>query len=255
MLQLSKPLVFFDIESTGINISHDRIIEIYLVKVLPDEQEIHLHEFFNPGIPIPKEATAVHGISDEDVKDKPSFAEKAHAIKNFIGDSDFAGFNSNKFDVPILVEEFYRAGLEFDLDKRKCIDIMRIFHVMEPRNLAAAYKFYCNSNLENAHSAKFDTLATRDILKAQILRYPALDATVEGLHKLSAQGNAADLAGRIVYNDKHQEVFNFGKHKGKLVKEVLKKEPSYYDWMVQGDFAANTKAVLTRIRLSIINEA
>jgi DNA polymerase-3 subunit epsilon len=254
MLQLHKPLIFFDIESTGINTSKDRIIEIYLIKMLPDGSEVHLHEFYNPGIPIPAEATAIHGIKDEDVKDKPSFAEKAHELKQFLHDSDFAGFNSNKFDVPLLVEEFYRAGTEFDIEKRKFVDIMRIFHTMEPRNLAAAFKFYCNKELENAHSAKYDTLATLDILKAQLIKYPDLDKNVEGLHKISAQGNQADLAGRIVYNEKNQEVFNFGKHKGKLVKDVFKKEPSYYDWMVQSDFTANTKAVLTRIRLSMLNE-
>jgi DNA polymerase-3 subunit epsilon len=253
-IQLTKPLVFFDIESTGISTSKDRIIEIYFIKLLPDEKEVHLHEYYNPGIPIPAEATAIHGITDEFVKDKPSFAEKAHQLKHFLDDCDFAGFNSNKFDVPLLVEEFYRSGIELDIDKRKFVDVMRIFHMMEPRNLAAAFKFYCNQDLENAHSAKYDTQATFDILKAQINRYPDLDKSIDGLHKLSAQNNQVDLAGRIIYNEKNEEVFNFGKHKGKLVKEVFKKEPSYYDWMVQSDFPANTKNILTKIRLSMIGE-
>jgi DNA polymerase-3 subunit epsilon len=254
-INLHKPLVFFDIESTGINTFKDRIIELYLIKLMPDGSEQHLHEYFNPGMPIPPEATAIHGITDEFVKDKPLFEAKVHDLKNFFHNCDFAGFNSNKFDVPLLVEEFYRAGVEFELENRKFVDAMRIFHVMEPRNLAAAFKFYCNRDLDNAHSAKYDTIATFEILKAQIERYPDLGNTVDELHKKSAQGNQVDLAGRIIYNEKQQEVFNFGKYKGRLVKEVLKKDPSYYDWMVQNDFAANTKAVLTRIRLSMINES
>jgi len=253
-LNLSRPLVFFDLETTGISTSKDRIIEIYLIKLMPDGSENHLHEFYNPGIPIPEEATAIHGITNEDVKDKPKFMDKAHQLVSFFENTDFAGFNSNKFDVPLLVEEFYRAGVEFDLENRKFVDAMRIFHAKEPRNLAAAFKFYCNLDLENAHSAKYDTIATFEILKAQLERYTDLDNTVEGLHKMSLQNDQVDLAGRIIYNEKKQEVFNFGKHKGKLVKEVFKKEPSYYDWMVQSDFPANTKNVLTKIRLSMLGE-
>jgi len=254
MIELHRPLVFFDLETTGISVSKDRIIEIYLIKIMPDQSETHLHELYNPGIPIPAEATAIHGISDEDVKDKPNFSERAHELRTFLEHCDFAGFNSNKFDVPLLVEEFYRAGVEFDIDKRRYIDAMRIFHTMEPRNLSAAYKFYCDKNLENAHSAKYDTLATLDILKAQLTRYPDMDCSIEGLHKLSAQNNQVDLAGRIIFNDQKQEIFNFGKHKGRLVKDVLKKEPSYYEWIMQSDFAANTKQVLTKIRLSMLND-
>lgn len=251
---ITKSLVFFDIESTGISTSKDRIVEIYLIKLKPDGTEDHLHEYYNPGIPIPAEATEIHGITDEFVKDKPSFMEKANELKQFLEHCDFAGFNSNKFDVPLLVEEFYRAGIEFEIDNRKFVDAMKIFHVMEPRNLAAAFKFYCHKDLENAHSAKYDTMATFDILKAQLEHYPNLDKTVDGLHKLSAQKDQVDLAGRIIYNEKKEEVFNFGKHKGKLVKEVFKREPSYYDWMVQNDFPANTKNVLTKIRLSMLGE-
>lgn len=202
---ITKPLVFFDIESTGISTSKDRIVEIYLIKLKPDGTEDHLHEYYNPGIPIPAEVTAIHGITDEFVKDKPSFMEKANELKQFLEHCDFAGFNSNKFDVPLLVEEFYRAGIEFEIDNRKFVDAMKIFHVMEPRNLAAAFKFYCHKDLENAHSAKYDTMATFDILKAQLERYPDLDKSVEGLHKLSAQNGQVDLAGRIVYNDKKKK--------------------------------------------------
>ena len=254
MLRLTKPLVFFDLETTGVSITKDRILEIYLIKLLPDEKEIHLHEFFNPGIPIPPEATAIHGITDEDVKDKPSFSEKAHELRSFLEHCDFAGFNSNKFDVPLLFEEFFRAGVEFDLEKRKFVDVMRIFHMMEPRNLEAAVRFYCHRELENAHSAKHDTIATFDVLRAQLDRYPVLEPTVDGLHKMTAQNNLVDLAGRMVYDEQRREVFNFGKHKGKLVREVLKREPSYYDWIVQSDFAANTKQALTRIRLSMLQD-
>lgn len=253
-LTLTKPLVFFDIESTGISTSKDRIIEIYLIKLKPDGSEDHMHEYYNPGIPIPAEATAVHGITDDFVKDKPLFLERANALKQFLEHCDFAGFNSNKFDVPLLVEEFYRAGIEFEIENRKFVDAMKIFHVKEPRNLAAAFQFYCNKALDNAHSAKFDTMATLEILRAQLERYPDLEANVESLHNLSAQKDLVDLAGRIVYNEKKEEIFNFGKHKGKLVREIFKKEPSYYDWMVQNDFPANTKNVLTKIRLSMLGE-
>ena len=252
-LILNKPLVLFDLETTEISLTRDRIIEIYLIRLMPDGREMHHHEFFNPGMPIPPEATAIHGITDDDVKDKPFFSDKANELKQFIDSADLAGFNSNKFDVPILVEEFLRAGIDFEFEKRNLIDVMRIFHVMEPRNLAAALRFYCNREIENAHSAKYDTIATLDVLKAQMERYPDLDHSAEGLHKLSAQSDMVDLAGRIVYNENREEVFNFGKHKGKKVREVFKKEPSYYDWMIQSDFSAQTKKILTRIRLSMID--
>lgn len=251
---LKKPLVFFDLETTGISTSKDRIIELYLLKIMPDESENHFHQFFNPGIPIPPEATAVHGIKDEDVKNEPSFAEKADEVNLFLENCDFAGFNSNKFDVPILVEEFYRAGLELNIEERKFIDVMRIFHTMEPRNLSAAYKFYCLNELDNAHSAKFDTIATFDIFKAQLERYPNIDKTVEGLHKLSASNGQVDLAGRIIMNSKNEEIFNFGKHKGKRVIDVFKTEPSYYNWIMDSDFAVDTKNKITKIRLRMFGE-
>ncbi|MCB9252845.1 MAG: 3'-5' exonuclease [Flavobacteriales bacterium] len=254
MLELKNPLIIFDIESTGVNTFKDRIIEIYLIKIFPDLSEEHLHFYFNPGIPIPAEATAIHGIRDEDVKDMPNFTEKAHQLNSFFEKCDLGGFNSNKFDVPILVEEFYRAGIQFELEKRKFVDVMRIYHTMEPRNLSAAYKYYCDKELDNAHSAKYDTIATYEILKAQIEKYPELDSNTDALHEISIQGNLVDLAGRIAYNEKKEEVFNFGKHKGKPVREVFKKESSYYDWMMQSEFPANTKNILTRIRLSMLKE-
>lgn len=251
--ELKNPLIFFDLETTGISTSKDRIIELYLIKVMPDQSEIHFHEFFNPGISIPPEATAIHGITNEDVKDKPKFVDKADSINYFIANCDFAGFNSNKFDVPILVEEFYRAGIELNIENRKFIDVMRIFHTMEPRNLSAAYKFYCDKNFENAHSAKFDTMATYDIFKAQLEKYSEIDKTIEGLHKLSASNGQVDLAGRIILNQKNEEIFNFGKHKGKRVIDVFKTEPSYYNWIMESDFAVNTKNVITKIRLNMMN--
>ncbi|NUM32384.1 MAG: 3'-5' exonuclease [Bacteroidetes bacterium] len=251
---LKKPIVFFDLETTGISTSKDRIIELFILKIMPDESEFQLHQFFNPGIPISAEATAVHGITDEDVKNEPSFAEKADELILFLENCDFAGFNSNKFDVPILVEEFYRVGIELNIDERKFIDIMRIFHTMEPRNLSAAYRFYCDKEIDKAHSAKFDTLATFHIFKAQLDKYSNIDKTVEGLHKLSASSGQVDLAGRIIMNAKNEEIFNFGKHKGKKVIDVFKTEPSYYNWIMDSDFAIDTKNKFTKIRLRMLGE-
>lgn len=253
-LKLKRPLVIFDLETTGINTASDRIVEICMIKVFPEGHEELRTYRINPGIPIPPQATAVHGISDEDVADKPTFKMLAAELHQFLQECDFGGFNSNKFDFPMLVEEFYRAGMEFEVEKRKFIDAQRIFHVKEPRNLTAAYKFYCNRDLENAHSAEADTLATWAILKAQIERYEDLPADIEGLHKMSGQNNLADLAGRFVYNDKGDIIFNFGKHRNKMVKDVLRDEPGYYNWMMDGDFPMQTKNVLTRIRLSMRNE-
>lgn len=248
-LQLHKPLVIFDLETTGINTSKDRIIELFMIKVMPDGSRVDYYQRFNPGVPIPPDSTAIHGITDADVAHEPLFAAKAHDINNFLNNCDFAGFNSNKFDFPMLVEEFFRAGVEFDTLKRKFIDAQRIFHLMEPRNLAAAYKFYCNRTLDNAHSAKADTEATWEIIQAQLNHYPTLENNIDFLHKFSGQSNLVDLAGRIVYNDKGQATFNFGKHRGKTVAEVLKSEPSYYEWMMNGDFPMQTKKVLTQLRL------
>lgn len=248
-LVLKKPLVIFDLETTGINVSHDRIIDLFLIKSMPDGTELNYYKRLNPGIPIPEESSAIHGIYQKDVVDAPTFGDIAHELNRFIGDADFAGFNSNRFDFPLLVEEFYRAGVDFQTEKRKFIDAQRIFHVKEPRNLAAAYRFYCDKSLENAHSAEADTVATWEIIKAQVERYDDLTPTVDFLHSFSGQSDFVDLAGRIKLNKQGDACFAFGKHKGKEVARVFKSEPSYYDWMMNGDFPENTKRVITRLML------
>lgn len=252
-IQLTRPLVIFDLETTGININRDRIVEISLLKVFPNGTEELRTYRVNPQVPIPKEASAVHGIYDEDVADKPSFKQLAPELNSFLELCDFGGFNSNKFDFPLLVEEFYRADIEFETNNRKFIDVQRIFHKMEPRNLSAAYKFYCDKSLENAHSAEADTIATWQVLQAQIERYDQLPNDIKGLHEMSGQGNNVDLAGRFVYNNDNIPVFNFGKHKGRPVSDVLTREPSYYNWMMDGDFPLQTKRVLTELRLKMLN--
>ena len=221
-LILKRPLVIFDLETTGINTAADRIVEICMIKVFPEGQEEMRTYRINPEMPIPPQATAVHGISDEDVADKPTFKSLANELNNFLKECDFGGFNSNKFDFPMLVEEFYRTGIEFEVEKRRFIDAQRIFHFKEPRNLKAAYKFYCDMDLENAHSAEADTMATWAVLKAQIERYEDLPNEIDGLHRMSGQNNLADLAGRFIKNEQEEILFNFGKHKGKPVKQVLK---------------------------------
>ncbi|MES2382221.1 MAG: 3'-5' exonuclease [Bacteroidota bacterium] len=248
-LNLKRPLVIFDLETTGISISTDRIVEMATVKIAVDGTEEVRTQRFNPTIPIPAEVSAIHGIFDEDVKDMPLFAEKAKEYTEYFKGCDFGGFNSNKFDFPMLVEEMLRAGVEFETEGRKFVDVQRIFHQMEQRTLSAAYKFYCDKTLENAHSAEADTLATLEVLKAQIARYESLGNDMESLHKVSGQGNLVDLAGRIVLNDKGLEVFNFGKHKGKSVAEVFKNEPGYYQWMMDNDFSLDTKRKLTKIKM------
>ena len=254
-LILNRPLLIFDLETTGLQISTDRIVELYFIKIMPDGEEKHLHQLLNPGIPIPPEISALHGIYDSDVKDKPTFAEKAGVLKDFIGNSDFGGFNSNKFDFPMLVQEFHRAEIEFSISDRKFVDAQRIFHAMEPRNLSAAYRFYCQKELENAHSAKADTIATWEVIKRQLEVYPQLENDIDTLNKISGQDKLVDLAGRIVRNEAGNEVFNFGKHRGKTVEEILKKEPSYYDWMMNGDFPENTKRVMTELRLKMFGKS
>lgn len=251
MLNLRRPLVVFDLETTGISVTQDRIVEACLLKIYPDMREELRTYRINPGIPIPSGATAVHGISDADVADKPRFTDLAKEIHGFLIECDFGGFNSNKFDFPMIVEEFFRAGIEFDVPQCMFIDAQRIYHMKEPRNLSAAYKFYCNRELENAHSAEADTIATWQVIKAQLEKYPDLPSDIEGLHKITGQNLLADLAGRLVLNEKGEILFNFGKHRGKLVKDVLKTESGYYHWMMDGDFPQQTKNVLTRIRQSI----
>ena len=224
-----------------------------MLKVFPNGTEELRTYRVNPQIPIPKEASSVHGIYDEDVADKPSFKQLAPELNSFLELCDFGGFNSNKFDFPLLVEEFYRADIEFEINNRKFIDVQRIFHKMEPRNLTAAYKFYCDRTLENAHSAEADTIATWQVLQAQIKKYEQLPNDIKGLHEISGQGNNVDLAGRFVFNNENIPVFNFGKHKGRPVSDVLTREPSYYNWMMDGDFPLQTKRVLTELRLKMLN--
>lgn len=224
-IKLKNPLVIFDIESTGIDIVKDRIIEITYLKVFPDDREEQKTYRVNPGIPIPAKSTQIHGISDEDVKDCPSFGEVARSIANVLEGADIAGYNSNRFDIPLLAEEFLRYDVEIDLRKRKFVDAQVIFHKMEQRTLSAAFKFYCNKDLENAHSSAADTRATFEILEAQIERYQNLENDIEALSKFSAHNQNADYAGRIIYNEAGYEIFNFGKYKGQLVEDVLKKIP------------------------------
>ena len=248
-LNLKNPLVFFDLETTGVNIVKDRIIEISFVKVCPNGQEICKTRRINPGMPIPPESTAIHGITDEDVKDCHTFKEIAKSLAAQIKGCDLAGYNSNRFDIPLLAEEFIRAGVDIDLNRRKFVDVQTIYHKMEQRTLAAAYKFYCNKDLNNAHTAEADTMATYEVLKAQLDRYPELQNDIDFLSKYSSYNNNVDFAGRMIYNDKGEEVFNFGKYKGQLVTDVLRRDPNYYEWIINGDFALNTKKILTEIKL------
>jgi len=248
-LELRNPIVFLDLETTGIDPSKDRIVEISLLKAGIDGMYEVKTRRINPGIPIPHQATAVHGITDEDVKDCPRFREIAKSLAAYIEGCDFGGYNSNKFDIPILVEEFLRAGIDVDFKKRRLVDVQNIFHIKEQRTLLAAYRFYCGKELENAHSAEADTLATYEILMAQLDRYPDLQNDIAFLADFSSRGEWADYAGRIAYNEKGEEVFTFGKHKGRLVTEVFRTEPTYYTWMMDGDFPEYTKKVITEIRL------
>jgi DNA polymerase-3 subunit epsilon len=249
-LALRNPIVFLDLETTGVDAAKDRIIEISLVKVMPDGSREVKTRRLNPGIPIPPEATAVHHITDQDVKDCPSFREVAKSLAAWIEGADLAGFNSNKFDIPLLAEEFLRAGVDVDLKKRKAVDVQNIFHKLEPRTLTAAYKFYCGKDLEGAHGAEADTLATLEVLEGQLDKYPdELKNDIAFLADFSTRDTCADYAGRIVYDDKGREVFSFGKHRGRAVSEVFRDEPSYYSWMMNGDFPEYTKKVITEIKL------
>ena len=253
-LNLTKPLAFIDLETTGLNIASDRIVEISIVKVHPNGNKDIVTRRVNPTIPISTESTSIHGISDDDVKNEPTFKQMAKELANFIEGCDLAGYNSNKFDIPMLAEEFLRAEVDFDITKRNLVDVQNIFHKMEQRTLAAAYKFYCDKDLVDAHSAEADTIATIEILLAQVEKYDSLENNVAFLSEFSKATNNVDLLGRIVYDKNNVEVFNFGKHKGKAVLEVLEKEPGYYHWMMNGDFPLYTKKVLTQIRLKALNE-
>lgn len=245
-IQLERPLAFIDLETTGINTATDRIIEIAVVKILPDGQQIKKRRFVNPLMPIPKASQDIHGISDEMVKDAPTFKEIANEINQFMDNCDIGGFNSNKFDIPVLVEEFLRVGLDFNLEGRRFLDVQKIFHKMEQRTLTAAYKFYCDKTLEDAHSAEADAYATWEVLEAQITRYPNIGNTVDSILNFTGVEKYVDLARRFVFQN-NEIVFNFGKHKGKSVTEVLKLEPHYYDWMMKGDFPLHTKQKITEI--------
>lgn len=248
-LQLKRPIIFFDLETTGVDTSKDRIVEISMVKVGVDGTKQVKTRRINPEMPIPAEATAVHGITDDDVRDEPTFRQIAKSLAQFIEGCDFGGFNSNRFDLPMLVEEFMRAGVDVDFKRRKFIDVQNIFHKMEQRTLVAAYKFYCDKDLTNAHSAEADTKATYEVLKAQLDRYPELQNDVAALAEFSTHGETADFAGRIAYNDKGVEVFNFGKYKGRAVADVFRQEPSYYAWIMDSDFPLYTKKIVTEIYL------
>lgn len=250
-LNLERPIAFFDLETTGIDVAKDRIVEIAILKIRPDGQKDMKVRRVNPGIPIPKEASDVHGILDEDVKDAPSFAQIAKSLFILLQDCDLAGYNSNRFDVPLLAEEFLRAGINFSIKDRRLVDVQGIFFKKEKRTLEAAFEFYCNKPLEGAHSAEADISATHEILEAQLDRYSDLENNIDFLAEFSAQQKFADLAGRMIYNSKNEVVFNFGKFKGVAVKQVLQNEPGYYGWMMHGDFPLYTKQVLKEIKESI----
>lgn len=245
-LQILHPLAVIDLETTGIDLANDKIVEIAIVKILPDGSIQQKRKLINPQKPIPAAATSVHNISDEMVKDAPTFKQVANEIKQFLNNCDLGGYNSNRFDIPLLVEEFLRAGLDFSMEGRKLVDVQKIFHTMEQRTLSAAYKFYCNKTLDNAHSAEADAAATLEILQSQVERYPQLGQTIDSILKCIGDEDSVDFARRMIMID-GVETFNFGKHKGKPVVDVLKNEPQYYDWMMKGDFTLNTKQKLTEI--------
>jgi DNA polymerase III subunit epsilon len=266
-LNLTRPLAVIDLETTGTNVGSDRIVEICILKVYPDGRQEVKTLRVNPGIPIPPVVTAIHGISDEDVKDEPKFAELAPQLAQMLNGCDLSGYNALKFDIPLLAEEFLRAGVDFDIKGRRIVDVQNIFHKMEPRNLRAAYKFYCDKDLVGAHGAEADTLATFEILDAQVKRYqnapytdydgnvsyPDLNS-MDVLHEFSIYHKFCDLAGHLIYDEKGRETFNFGKNKGRLVEDVFSREPSYYDWMMNAQFPEYTKKIITAIKLRGFNK-
>jgi DNA polymerase-3 subunit epsilon len=248
-LKLKRPIVFIDLETTGINVSYDRIVEISALKISPNGNEQWMTTLVNPEMPIPPKVTAIHGISDADIAGAPTFKEIAKNLTAFLEGCDLAGFNAMKFDIPVLAEEFLRTNVEFNFRKRKYIDVQVIFHKKEQRTLEAAFRFYCKRELENAHSATSDTKATYEVLKAQLETYSDLENDVDKLAEFSSFNNNVDFAGRIILDENGIEVFNFGKHKGRSVEEVFREEPSYYSWMMNGDFPLYTKKILTEIKL------
>lgn len=245
-LQLTRPLAFIDLETTGINLSVDRIVEIAIVKKQVDGTRLVKRKLINPQMPIPKSASDIHGITNDMVKDAPTFKQVANEIRQFLEHCDLGGYNSNRFDIPLLVEEFLRAGLEFNVDDKHLLDVQKVYHMMEPRTLSAAYRFYCDKTLDNAHSAEADAVATCDILEAQVEKYSQMGSTVASIIKFTGHEEIVDFARRFIMEN-GVEIFNFGKHKGKPVTEVLKLEPQYYDWMMKGDFPMHTKQKLTEI--------
>lgn len=246
MLKLTKPLAFIDLEATGTNLGTDRIVEIAIIKMLPDGTRSIKRKLINPEIPIPQVVCDIHGITDDMVKDAPTFRQVAGELKQMLDGCDIAGYNSNRFDIPLLVEEFLRVQVEFDMKGRRLVDVQKIFHQMEQRTLSAAYKFYCNKQLEGAHGAEVDAGATQEVLEAQLEKYPQLGATVDSILKAIGEEVIVDFSRRFIM-DNGVEVFNFGKYKGRPVAEVLRAEPQYYDWMMKGDFTQHTKQKLTEI--------
>jgi DNA polymerase-3 subunit epsilon len=252
-LKLNRPICFFDLETTGVDVAKDRIVEISIFKVYPNGNKESKTWLVNPEMKIPFLSTQVHGITDEKVANEPTFKELSGQIYNMIKDSDLAGFNSDRFDIPLLAEELLRAGVDFDMKNRVSVDVQTIFHKMEERTLSAAYKFYCGQSLENAHSAEADTMATYEILKAQLERYPELENDMKSLSEFTTRKKSVDFAGFIALNDKGEEIFSFGKHKGVLVEKVLEEEPGYFGWIQNADFPLYTKKVLTAIKLRKLN--
>jgi DNA polymerase III subunit epsilon len=246
MLQLTKPLAVIDLETTGVSLGSDRIVEIAIVKIMPDGSKIVKRKLLHPEMPIPAGSSAIHGITDEMVKDAPTFKQVANELKQFIENCDLAGYNSNRFDIPLLAEEFLRIGMDFDCKGRRLVDVQKIFHQMEQRTLSAAYKFYCEKTLEDAHSAEADATATWEVLEAQLVKYPQLGDNIESILKFLGEEQIVDFARRFAFEN-GVEIFNFGKYKGRAVAEVLKAEPQYYDWMMKGDFPMHTKQKLTEI--------
>ncbi len=259
---LTRPIAFFDLETTGVNVASDRIVELSFLKISPDGSREIKTKRINPTIPIPKQSSEIHGIYDADVANEPTFKAIAKSLADFLKDCDLAGYNSNKFDIPVLAEEFLRAEIDFDLKGRRFVDVQNIFHQMEQRTLKAAYKFYCGKNIENAHSAQADIEATYEVFLAQLEKYEGvafedkkgnistpIKNDIKALHDFTNINKNADLAGRIIFNEENIEVFNFGKHTGKSVEQVLREEPSYYAWMLNGDFPLYTKKILTDIKL------
>ena len=252
-LNLNKSICFFDLETTGISITKDRIVEISILKVNPDGSEEKKTWLVNPEMPIPAVVTAVHGITNEKVANEPTFNALAKEVNTWIKDSDLGGFNSNRFDIPLLAEEMLRAGIDFDMKNRRSVDVQTIFHKMEQRTLTAAFKFYCDRSLEDAHSAEADTMATYEVLKAQLDRYEDLENDTNFLADFSSRKKIADFAGFIAFDEDGEECFSFGKHKGKKVTEILEKEPGYFGWLQSADFPLYTKKVLTAIKLRSLN--